>query len=124
VGTSLENTAPSEANTTVLVLDAGNPSASTATEELLSRRVRREPGIASTSPPTGIRHPVVAYRPAQAPYAQVVSSYFPGLRQVEVKSLDAPVAVVVFRVTSRDQGIGGPVPSASASPPTGVCPNA
>jgi anionic cell wall polymer biosynthesis LytR-Cps2A-Psr (LCP) family protein len=124
VGTSLENTAPSEANTTVLVLDAGDASASTATEDLLSHAgFDVSPGIVSTSPPTGIRHPVVAYRPGASAYAKVVSSYFPGLRQVEVKGLDAPVAIVVFPgYEPPDQSGSGTASGAPAA--AGACPNA
>jgi LCP family protein required for cell wall assembly len=97
VGTQLESTAPSEANTTVQVIDAGNPTGAAATEDVLSKAgFDVSPGIVATSPPKGVVRTVIAYGPGEQGYADVVSTYFPGLKLVQVKGLDAPVAVVVF----------------------------
>jgi anionic cell wall polymer biosynthesis LytR-Cps2A-Psr (LCP) family protein len=121
VGTGFENTAPSEANTTVQVIDAGDPSSASATEGLLSQAgFDVSPGVVTGTPPRGIRHPVIAFRPGDDAYAKVVASYFPGLRQVAVKGLDAPVALVVFpgyQPPDGSQSTGSPTPA-----PTNVCP--
>lgn len=96
VGTSLDRTAPSEANTTVLVLDAGNPAAAADAEALLSQAgFDVSPGVAEGDPPEGVRRPAIAYRPRDRAYARVVATYFPDLRLVEVAGLDAPVVVIV-----------------------------
>jgi len=97
VGTQLESTAPSEANTEVAVVDAGDTGAASDSEDILSEAgFDVSPGVVTTAPPKGIRHTVIAYGPGQEEYAKVVATYFPGLKLVETKGLVAPVAVVVY----------------------------
>lgn len=96
VGTQLESTHPSEANTKVLVLDTGNASGASETEDILSKAgFDVSPGVATGNAPKGVEHPVIAYLPGQQDYAKVVSTYFPDLKMVQVKGLDAPVVIVV-----------------------------
>jgi hypothetical protein len=128
VGTELESTAPSEANTTVLVLDTGNPTGAAATEDILLKAgFDVSPGVVAGQPPQGMRHAVIAYEPGQENYAKVVSTYFPDLKMVQVKKLDVPVVVVVpagytpadpGEQGSGDQGGGGQ----GGTPPTPACP--
>jgi hypothetical protein len=123
VGTSLENTAPSEANTVVQVIDAGDPASASATENVLSQAgFDVSPGVVTGAPPPAIRHPVIAFRPDDDAYAKVVASYFPGLRQVAVKGLDAPVALVVFPGYEPPGGTQHSSGSPSPAPPTNACP--
>jgi hypothetical protein len=97
VGTQLESTHPSEANTKVLVLDTGNATAgANETENILSQAgFDVSPGIVTGNAPKGVEHPVIAYLPGQEDYAKVVSAYFPDLKMVQVKGLAAPVVIVV-----------------------------
>ena len=97
VGSQLESTAPSEANTKVLVIDTGDPDAAAKSEDILSEAgFDVSPGLVAADAPEGVRHTVIAYGAGQEEYARVVSTYFPGLKLVEVKGLEAPVAVIVF----------------------------
>jgi anionic cell wall polymer biosynthesis LytR-Cps2A-Psr (LCP) family protein len=107
VGTQLENTAPSEANTTVQVIDAGNPSGAAKTEDvLLQAGFDVSPGLVAAAAPKGVRHTVIAYAPGQRSYAQVAATYFPGLKLVQVQRLASPVAIVVFPGFEPNQGGG------------------
>jgi anionic cell wall polymer biosynthesis LytR-Cps2A-Psr (LCP) family protein len=97
VGTQLENTLPSEANTTVQVIDTGNPSGASKTEEVLTQAgFDVSPGVVAGAPPKGVRHTAIAYTRGHEAYAKVAAAYFPGLELVEVKGLASPVAIVVF----------------------------
>jgi len=126
IGTELESTAPSEANTRVLVLDAGDPTGASAAEAILSKAgFDVSPGIVAGQPPTGVRHAVIAYGPGQENYAKVVATYFPDLKTVQHESLDAPVVIVVpagYRPTGPGgQGSGGqgaPTPPPACPSPT------
>jgi hypothetical protein len=97
VGTQLVLTPPSEANTTVAVIDVDSGDAATQVEDTLSvAGFNVSPGIVSGVPPTGVKGPAIVYRPGEGAYADVVSKYFPGLPTVEVKDLGpAPVAIIV-----------------------------
>ena len=123
VGVELGPQAPSEANTTVAVFDAGNADGATAVEDILSRSgFDISPGVLTEGAPKGVTHPAIVYRPDQADYANVVSTYFPDLRMVVTKDLEAaPVAIVVpagYQPAEPGQGGGGSTgsecPSASA----------
>jgi anionic cell wall polymer biosynthesis LytR-Cps2A-Psr (LCP) family protein len=117
VGTQLENTPPSEANTTVLVIDAGNAAGASKTEEVLTQAgFDVSPGVVTAPPPEGLRHTVIAYAPGQEAYAKVAATYFPGLKLVETKGLSAPVAIVVFRgFDPSEQPSGGSSEGSSAA---------
>jgi anionic cell wall polymer biosynthesis LytR-Cps2A-Psr (LCP) family protein len=111
VGTQLDSTAPSEANTTVLVLDTGNPTGAVEAEDLLSGAgFDVSPGLQTGDRPPGVRGSAIAYRPAAEAYAKVVATYFPDLPMVAVRGLDAPVAVVTakgYHPSGPDAGDGG-----------------
>jgi LCP family protein required for cell wall assembly len=120
VGTQLESTAPSEANTKVLVIDSGDPGAAEQSEDILSEAgFDVSPGLVVAGAPKGVRHTAIAYGAGQEEYARVVSTYFPGLKLVEVKGLAAPVAVVVFtgyKPSGPTGGDAGQGPAASQCP--------
>jgi anionic cell wall polymer biosynthesis LytR-Cps2A-Psr (LCP) family protein len=120
VGTQLESTAPSEANTTVQVIDVGNAAGASRTEDVLRQAgFDVTPGVVTAAPPKGVRHTVIAYAPGQEAYAKVAATYFPGLKLVETKGLASPVAIVVFRgYEPSEQPSGG----SSQGPSTAQCP--
>jgi hypothetical protein len=120
VGTQLENTAPSEANTTVQVIDAGNAAGASKTEDVLTKAgFDVSPGVVTAAPPKGVRHTVIAYAPGEEAYANVAATYFPGLKLVEIKGLASPVAIVVFRgYEPSEQPSGG----SSEGPTAAQCP--
>ena len=101
VGTQLVNTPPSEANTTVAVIDANSGGAAGETLGILAQAgFDVSPGIrdATEAPSNALRgdDAVIVFRPGEDAYAQVVSAYLPGARLLESDELrDAPVAVVV-----------------------------
>ena len=96
VGTQLVNTPPSEANTTVAVIDAGGGDAAQQVEDTLTNAgFNITPGIVSGVAPKGVKGAAILYRPGDAAYADVVSKYFPGLQVVEVKGLEESVAILV-----------------------------
>jgi anionic cell wall polymer biosynthesis LytR-Cps2A-Psr (LCP) family protein len=96
VGTQLEITPPSEANTTVAVIDAGGGEAAQQVEDTLTNAgFNISPGIVSGVAPKGVKGAAILYRPGDAAYADVVSKYFPGLQVVEVKGLEESVAILV-----------------------------
>ena len=122
VGTELELTPPSEANTTVVVLDAGNASGATEVEDILTQAgFDISPGILPWNVPKGPRGPVILYQAGQEDYARVVQAYFPALKMVEFKGLeDAPVAIVVPPGYHPPTSTGGnsPEPPAANECPT------
>ena len=96
VGTQLAVTPPSEANTTVAVIDAGGADAASQVEDTLtSAGFNVSPGIVSGDAPKGVNGPAILYRPGDGAYADVVSKYFPGLPVLEVKGLAESVAILV-----------------------------
>ncbi|HTG47551.1 MAG TPA: LCP family protein [Actinomycetota bacterium] len=98
VGTQLVNTPPSEANTTVAVIDANSGGKAAGVEDTLVRAgFDVSPGIwdASKVPPK-VTGAAIVYRPGQQAYANLVATYFPGLKLVSSAALHgAPVAIVV-----------------------------
>ncbi len=124
VGTELELTPPSEANTTVVVLDAGNEAGATEVEDILTQAgFDITPGVQPGSVPKGVKAPVILYQAGQEDYARVVQAYFPALKMVEFKGLqDAPVAIVVpdgyHPTTSKPSGGASPAPPAASECPT------
>ena len=101
------------------MIDSGDPGAAEQSEDILSEAgFDVSPGLVAAGAPKGVRHTVIAYGAGQEEYARVVSTYFPGLKLVEVKGLAAPVAVVVFSgyKPSGQAGVGsGQGPAAVAS---------
>jgi LCP family protein required for cell wall assembly len=118
IGTTLLDTPPSEANTTVEVIDDGASTKADDVETLLSNAgFDVSPGIVGGPSPAGVKGPAIAYAPGQGSYADVVSSYFPDLPVVLSRHLSgAPVAVVV--TSSYQSSTGSPSPA----PPTTSCP--
>jgi LCP family protein required for cell wall assembly len=122
VGTELELTPPSEANTTVLVSDAGNPTGATQVEDILTQAgFDISPGIRTGNVPKGVKAPVIVYQPGQEDYAKVVHAYFPALQMQEFAGLKtAPVTIVVppdYHPASSTGGNGSTPP-----PTTNDCP--
>ena len=126
IGTELESTAPSEANTIVQVIDAGDPSGAAEVEDILSQAgFDVSPGVIAGDPPKGVQHAVIAYRSGQENYAKVVATYFPDLKMVEVNDFDAPVVVVVtpgYRPPDPG-GQGSSGGSQGGATPTPACPS-
>lgn len=121
VGTQLDSTAPSEANTTVLVLDTGNPVGAAEAEAVLSGAgFDVSPGVRTGDRPSHVQGAAIAYRPGAEAYARVAATYFPGLPLVAVKGLDERVAVVIakgYHPTGPDAG-GGSSGGATTECPT------
>ncbi len=122
VGTQLINTPPSEANTTVAVIDADSGGKAAGVEDLLVRAgFDVSPGIWDASKaPAGVHGAAIVFRPGQDAYAHVVASYFPGLKLVSSAALHgAPVAIVVpasYHPTPAGPTTGSPVGSQCPSP--------
>jgi LCP family protein required for cell wall assembly len=124
VGTQLVNTPPSEANTTVAIVDAGSGGVAEETLGILAQAgFDVSPGIwdATEAPSNALTgdDAVIVFRPGEDAYAQVVSAYLPGARLLESDELrGAPVAVVVpagYDPTPPEQG-GGGKPTANDCP--------
>ena len=120
VGTELTNMAPSEANTTVAVIDAGGADAAHQVEDTLTNAgFDITPGIVSGEAPKGVKGPAILYRPGDAAYADVVSKYFPGLQVLEVKGLAESVAILVpadYHPAEPGQGSGSGAASQCPNP--------
>jgi LCP family protein required for cell wall assembly len=124
IGSELPYVAPSEANTIVAVIDAGNPQGASEVEEVLSEAgFNVSPGIVTGQLPKAVKPPAIVYRPGQQDYANVAHAYFPDLRMVESAALHAaPVAIVVpdgYHPPTSTGGAGGsstPPPTASQCP--------
>ncbi len=97
-GTQLISTPPSEANTTVAVVDArSGGKASGVADVLADAGFDVSAGIWSEEKgPADVRGPAIVFRPGADVYAQVVSAYFPGLAVIESDQLrGVQVAIVV-----------------------------
>jgi LCP family protein required for cell wall assembly len=120
VGTTLLNTPPSEANTTVAVIDDGAGSRADEVETLLSNAgFDVSPGVTAGPPPAGVQGPAVVYAPGKDAYAQVVHAYLPDLPMVVSKHLTGTPVAVVVTSSSQPEPSGGP----SASPSGSACPS-
>jgi len=113
IGTTLLDTPPSEANTTVAVIDDRSGGKANDVETILANGgFDVAPGIVQGPVPAGVKGPAIVYAPGKEAYAGVVSAYFPSLPVIASKHLTgAPVAIVVD-ASYRAQ------PSASPSPPS------
>jgi anionic cell wall polymer biosynthesis LytR-Cps2A-Psr (LCP) family protein len=121
-GTQLVSTPPSEANTTVAVVDASSGGKASRVEGILADAgFDVSPGIwGDERAPAGVQGPAIVFRPGADVYAQVVSAYFPGLRVVESEHLrGAQVAIVV---TASYASV--PPEGSSAGAPPAECPGA
>ena len=120
VGTELVDTPPSEANTTVAVIDAGGGDAAQQVEDTLTNAgFDITPGIVSGEAPKGVKGAAILYRPGDAAYADVVSKYFPSLQVVEAKGLSEAVAILVpagYHPAEPGQGGTGGTGAASECP--------
>jgi LCP family protein required for cell wall assembly len=116
IGKTLLNTPPSEANTTVAVIDDRAGGGADDVETLLANAgFDISPGIVRGSAPPDVEGAAIVYRPGQDAYAGVVHTYFPDLPLVASKQLTgAPVAVVVTS-SYRPQPSGSPSPSTPGS---------
>jgi LCP family protein required for cell wall assembly len=114
IGTTLLGTPPSEANTTVSVIDDGAAEKAGEVETLLSNAgFDVSPGIVEGSAPAGVKGSAIVFQPGKDAYAGVVHSYFPNLRVVGSANLKgAPVAVVVT-ASYRAAHETGPPPASS-----------
>jgi hypothetical protein len=122
VGSELPAVAPSEANTVVAVIDAGNASGASEVEDVLSHAgFDIGPGIVAARVPKGVKGAAIVYQPGQEAYASVARAYFPGLPMVQSKQLtEGPVAVVVpsgyHPSNTTGSGNGTPPPAATQCP--------
>ena len=117
-GTQLVGTAPSEATTTVAVIDDRSQGRASGVETTLTTAgFDVSPGtVGPSDAPHGVKDAAIVYRPGQDAYARVVAAYFPTLPLIQVKRLDAaPVAVVVTK--SFTPGVAGGSPSGSTDCP-------
>ena len=95
VGSQLEDTPPSEANTIVAVLDAGSGGKAAQVERILAEGgFDITPGVRDQAP--GEKRSAILFRPGSEAHARVVASYFPNLPVIGPSEIaDADVAVVV-----------------------------
>jgi anionic cell wall polymer biosynthesis LytR-Cps2A-Psr (LCP) family protein len=98
IGTRLQNTPPSEANTTVAVIDARSGGKAIRVQDTLGNAgFDISPGILGPEEkPDDVRGAAILYRPGGEAYARVVGAYFPSLSLIESETLrGAHVAIVV-----------------------------
>ena len=117
-GRQLLNTPPSEANTSVAVVDSGSRGKVDAASRLLADAgFDVTPGVwTEDEGPSDVRGNAIVFRPGAEAEGQVVAAYFPGLRVIESDQLrGAQVAVVVTRSFVLDAS-GGGEPSANGCP--------
>jgi anionic cell wall polymer biosynthesis LytR-Cps2A-Psr (LCP) family protein len=113
VGTQLVNTPPSEANTTVAVLDANSGGAAAEVAAMLADAgFDVSPGIRPASDVSiDVSGPAIVHRPQAGANAQVVAAYFPDLPLVASADLrGAQVAIVVpssFTIVPPGEAGGG-----------------
>lgn len=120
-GTQLISTPPSEANTTVAVVDASSEGKASRVEDVLADAgFDVSPGIWSEGEaPAGVKGPAIVFRPGADVYAQVVSAYFPELRVIESEHLRGAHVAIVVTVSYAPVPPGG----SSGAPPS-ECPGA
>jgi hypothetical protein len=100
LGTQLVNTPPSEANTTVEVIDRGAGAAANDVETLLANSgFDVSPGIVDGPTPAGVTRSAIVFAPGQDAYAHVVAGYFPSLPLIQSTKLHGPRVVVVVTAT-------------------------
>lgn len=123
VGTQLVSTPPSEAVTSVAVIDAGDGKAADEVFGLLSQAgFDVSPGIWGPShAPRGIEGPAIVFRPGDDAYARVVGAYLPTVPVRESAALrGARVAVIVpAGFDPSPPAAGGGAPPASECPASG-----
>jgi anionic cell wall polymer biosynthesis LytR-Cps2A-Psr (LCP) family protein len=113
IGTRLQSTPPSEANTTVAVIDARSGGKALQVEDMLGDAgFDISPGIqGAEKEPADVGGAAILFRPGGDAYAKVVSSYLPNLPLIESDVLrGAHVAIVVpasYVPSPPDQGGAG-----------------
>lgn len=98
IGTRLQNTPPSEANTTVAVIDARSGGKAVRVQQTLGDAgFDISPGILGPEEqPDDVQGAAILFRPGGDAYARVVGAYFPSLPLIESDALrGAHVAIVV-----------------------------
>ena len=116
LGTQLVNTPPSEANTTVEVIDHGAGTAADGVETLLANSgFDVSPGIVNGPVPAGVTRSAIVFAPGQDAYANVVGGYFPSLPLIQSSKLQGPTVEVVVTATYH----AAPPTSASTCPAPG-----
>jgi LCP family protein required for cell wall assembly len=97
IGTRLVGTPPSEANTTVAVIDVRSDGKTVEVQDLLANAgFDISPGILGPEEvPDNVHGAAILYRPGGEAYAMVVSAYFPNLPLIESESLRAARAAIV-----------------------------
>jgi LCP family protein required for cell wall assembly len=116
IGTTLLNTPPSEANTTVAVIDDGAGGRAGDVEAILSNAgFDISPGIVTGPAPAGVQGSAIVYAPGKKAFADVVSSYFPTLPVVQSKHLTGSPVAVVVRSDYRPASSASPAPTAGSS---------
>jgi LCP family protein required for cell wall assembly len=120
VGTALVNTPPSEANTSVAVVDANSGATASRVESVLNDAgFDVSPGIwPASEAPIEVHGPAIVFRPEASANANVVAAYFPDLQLIPSADLrSAQVAIVVpssYTLVRPGQGGGsGGCPSTS-----------
>ena len=120
VGTQLVDTPPSEANTRVAVVDADSAGKAAGVEEILTKAgFDVSPGIwDATQAPAGIHGPAIVFSPGNDVYAQIVSTYFPGLKLVPSATLHGAQVAIVIPASYRP----APTGSSGGGSSTSQCP--
>jgi anionic cell wall polymer biosynthesis LytR-Cps2A-Psr (LCP) family protein len=97
IGTRLLGTPPSEANTTVAVIDARSMGKAVEVEDVLGDAgFDISPGILGVEEkPANVHRAAILFRPGGDAYAKVVGAYFPNLPQIESGSLRGAHAAIV-----------------------------
>lgn len=121
VGTQLVDTPPSEANTTVAVIDANSGGKAAGVEDLLTQAgFDVAPGIWDASKaPAGVHGTVIVYRPGEDAYAHVLSTYFPGVALVSSAKLHGSPVAIVVPASYRHEAVG----AGTGAPSTSQCPS-
>ena len=118
VGTQLVNKPPSEANTSVAVVDADSGGAATEVARILADAgFDVSPGVWSPSEaPAGANGPAIVHRPGAAANAQVVAAYFPDVPLVPSDELQGAQVAIVIPASYTPTPPGGGGEGSSACP--------
>jgi LCP family protein required for cell wall assembly len=121
IGTELQDTAPSEANIAVPVVDHESAGAAAGVESVLSASgFDITPGVVTYATfGADVKGSVIAYEPGHDVEAQVVGKYFPGLKLLQTKPGELTGADVAVFVTSSYEPTQ---PGSGPSTPTCIVP--
>lgn len=121
IGARLQNTPPSEANTTVAVIDARSGDKAVEVQGVLGDAgFDISPGIRGPEEkPDDVRGGAILFRPGDEAYAKVVGAYFPSLPLIESAAIRGTRVAIVVSASSDsappDQGSGGSKPECPPS---------